>query len=91
MQYLDLEIELVHPAPGRVVNVPINCLFIRGDGTLAASIDLSFNGIAADWNSAVRSNGWGSTTAGAFWKPGRYRVACTGDGNLLGQLAFEVT
>lgn len=91
VQYMHVEIELVHPAPGRVVNVPINCLVIRADGTITASLDLTFNGIAAEWTSAVRSNGWGNATAGAFWKPGRYRVACTGDGNLLGQLTFEVT
>jgi hypothetical protein len=91
LQYLNVEIELAHPPAGRTLDIPITCLVIRENGTVAAALDLSFHAVPGDWTASVHSSGWGTATAGSFWKPGNYRMACTGGGHLLGQIPFQIT
>jgi hypothetical protein len=87
--YINVEVELAHEPPGRDVSVPIGCLVIRANGTIAANMTVAFD-IKADWRNTFSSQGWGRTEPG-WWSPGVYRVACSAEGKLLGQEVFEVT
>jgi hypothetical protein len=87
--YINVEVELAHEPPGRDVSVPIGCLVIRANGTIAASMTMVFD-IKAEWRNTLSSQGWGTSQPG-FWTAGVYRVACSAEGKLLGQELFEVT
>ena len=87
--YINVEVELAHEPAGRDVNIPIGCLVIRANGTIAASMTVAFD-IKADWRNTSSSQGWGRTEPG-WWSPGLYRVACSAEGKLLVQELFEVT
>jgi hypothetical protein len=87
-RYLNVELELGFAAPGAELVLPVSCLFIGQDGQIVANVEVRFE-IKPAWKDAYSAQGWGSVQGG-WWRPGKYRVACVGEGRLLDQMVIEV-
>jgi len=87
-KYLNVELELAFPRPGRVVELPIACQFVKPDGSVLGTLDLNST-IQADWPDMIRSAGWGSLNGGSYG-PGVYRARCSSGSTLLGEASFEM-
>jgi hypothetical protein len=86
-RFINVELELAYPKPGKVVSFPVACEYLKADSALG-KIEFTFE-VQADWTGSFNSRGWGWARSGQ-WTPGTYRVRCASDGAFLSEAAFEI-
>lgn len=87
-RYISTQIDLEMPAPGRVVDIPIQCLYERPDGSEMGFADLGFQ-VQPDWTRPVNAQGRGWAEPGN-WGLGIYRVSCMHQGRTVAEDTFEI-
>jgi hypothetical protein len=87
-RYINIELEFAFPRPGRVIEFPVTCQFLKADGSVAGTVNLRF-AVQPDWDNINNATGWGSENAG-FWAPGIYRTRCNSASSFVGEASFEV-
>jgi hypothetical protein len=87
-RYLNTEIELDFPAPGREVDFALLCTYTAPDGKELGPISLRYQ-VKASWAGAYGHAGWGSRSPGGFLK-GSYRVRCSNEGTPVAEGRFEI-
>ncbi len=87
-QFINWELNLAHPAPGRGIDLVIGAVYRRGDrGSIYA--EQAFDGhLESHWTSSEHSWGWGSQDPD--WPVGSYRVEVSIDGLRVASGEFEV-
>ncbi|MFC1680849.1 hypothetical protein ACFL1S_03520 [Pseudomonadota bacterium] len=72
-RYINWELRLRHPAPGRKLNFRIDATYLDPKGQVKAEhyLDTYY---AANWTSSIHSGGYGNDTPGVAWSPGTYRL-----------------
>ncbi len=88
-RFIRVELEIVAPELEEAASFVSTCVFIRDNGTVLGSTGIGFN-LEAGWKGGIASHGLGWAEPGN-WATGRYRVACTVDGKLLGDAVFTIT
>lgn len=87
-RYINYDLFLKYPVPGRRIEFETSAVYYNTDGTVLgrktrqASIDGS-------WNGSDHYDGWGSSTSGS-WKTGFYRVDIFVAGKRIASKWFEV-
>lgn len=87
-RYISTQIDLEMPAPGRVVDIPIRCVYERPDGSEMGSADLGLE-VQPDWTRPFNAQGMGWPEPG-IWGLGTYRVRCTHQGRTVAEDSFEI-
>jgi hypothetical protein len=87
-RYVNTELEIDFPAPGRVVEFSVVCQYTKPDGGTMGPLDMKFT-VQPNWVGSVHQNGWGAQNPGTF-APGAYKVRCTSGNNVVAEGAFEV-
>ena len=89
-RFVNYEISLQHPAPGRVVPLSVNSLWrIDRTGTLLRNQVDDWIRIPADWTSSVFNTGTGNTDPGQ-WEVGTYTVELYVEGRKVAEGKFEI-
>jgi predicted amidophosphoribosyltransferase len=87
-RYINYDLYLKYPVPGRRIEFETSAIYYNADGTVLgrkarqASVD-------ASWNESDHYDGWGSNTAGS-WKIGFYRVDIFVAGKRIASKWFEI-
>ena len=87
-RYINIELDLVHPAPAAAVRADIPCGFYEADGTLEGSLVVEATvgpGETLSWP----ARGFGNEEA-TSWSPGEHRATCILDGKTIAQGTFTV-
>ncbi len=87
-RYLNWEIDLEMPAPGKRIDYEIEVVWRRADGSIEAT-QKKKTFIEADWTTPWTSWGYGRRSPGA-WKPGAYTVEFRVGGQMLASGSFTV-
>jgi hypothetical protein len=87
-QYINVELEFVFPAPGRIVEFPVSCQYVKPDGGVLGPFELKFV-VQPTWSNINNASGWGST-AGGVYTPGVYQAKCSTGTTTIAQSTFEV-
>jgi hypothetical protein len=87
-RYIDYELNLEFPEPGRRVEFVVETVYYRPDGTELAWLTADCY-LEADWTSSWHAKGWGWDEPGN-WPLGTYYVELYVDGNLVAGGEFEV-
>lgn len=74
LRWLGIELHLRYPAPGRAVDLPINCTIRRADGSFSRQRNW-LGSVQPTWSGHYSSTSVGLEASGP-WEPGRYRVQC---------------
>jgi hypothetical protein len=87
-RYINIELDLEYPDPGRVVAVPVSCVYFNHDGTRQGDITWTIQ--VQPWTrSWSTENGWGWKNPGN-WPSGTHRVECSAEGRVIAQGSFEI-
>ena len=87
-RYINYDLYLKYPVPGRRIEFETSAVYYNTDGTVLgrkarqASVD-------ASWNESDHYDGWGANTPGT-WKPGFYRVDIFVAGKRVASKWFEI-
>jgi len=88
-RYINWELNLAYPKPGRRVDFKVDVLFYSSDGREFGRSDL--DGFAeADWMNSQHTRGFGWAQPGS-WPPGKYRVDVYLSGVKTASGEFEIT
>jgi hypothetical protein len=87
-RYVAVQLDIELPAPGRLVDVDVECMFVRPDGSEMGAVDMSFM-LPGDRTQSYETNARGSATAGT-WSAGTYRVTCTNAGAAIARQEFTI-
>jgi hypothetical protein len=89
VRFINWELNLRHPAPGKRLEYDIEAAWRNADGSLLAKrINHVF--IEPDWDTPSLTYSWGSAFAGKYWKPGTYSVDLYIGGNKIASAGFKV-
>ena len=87
-RYINWELHLDHPAPGRRIDFQFHVIYLRADGSVFAEPD-SDTYMEADWEGSVYYRGWGWSEAGE-WPAGTYDVEVWVEGDLVTTGSFTI-
>jgi len=88
-RYINVELDLIHPAPSSMLKANIPCSFYEADGTLEGSFELEETvqpGETMTWP----ARGFGNDAADS-WSPGEHRASCSFEGRTIAEGSFTVT
>jgi len=88
LQYLGVELEISHPAPGRSVKEQVSCDILRPDGDRLGTVTLSVRP-EPTWTGVRTASSYGWAEAGR-WAVGRYQVLCRLNGRLIARQAVQM-
>ena len=88
-RFLNWQLDLGYPKPGRRVDFKITAVCYRQNGSV--QFKQAMDGHAnADWTSSWHSMGWGNRALGKAWRPGNYRLELSIDGERVASREFRV-
>ena len=87
-RYIWLQLDLNLPAPGRSMEIPLECKYYRG-GVEFATLSQMHIRLEADWTDVWSRGGWGWAAVGN-WPVGAYTASCRVDGRVFARGSFEV-
>ena len=92
-RYINWELDIEYPAPGRPVEFEITAIWYQNRG--ASSWEeiyraVSTHHVEADWTGSYHSSGYGCDDPVDCWEVGRYRVDLYVDSKLIASEQFEV-
>jgi serine/threonine protein kinase len=87
-RYINYELSLEFPAPGRQVDFQVEAVYYGPDGTELARFTADYH-LEADWTTSWHAKGWGWDNPGQ-WSPGTYRVELYVDGQVAASGTFEI-
>jgi hypothetical protein len=88
-RFINWELNLTHPAPGKKVNYDIEAAWMRSDGTIITR-QIQHALMQPDWEYPYSSYLWGSKEPGGFWQPGDYKVELSVGGKVIAGGGFKV-
>jgi hypothetical protein len=89
-RYINWELNLKHPAPGRRIHLELQFVCKRADtGEIVVNEKVN-SYIDSSWISSNHPASWGSKTPGAFWKKGVYALSTYVNGNPVAMRYFGV-
>lgn len=86
-RYIWTQVELSFPAPGRVLEAPVNCIYNYG-GEEYGRAEMNIV-IQPDWASSYTPAGYGWAEPG-HWPAGTFRVQCIAEGRVITEASFEI-
>jgi hypothetical protein len=89
-QYINWELNLKYPAPGRRIDFDLQFICKRADTGEIVANQKDIRYIDSAWTSSYHNAGWGNKTPGFFWKPGAYTLSTYINGNPVAMDLFEV-
>jgi hypothetical protein len=87
-RYVNYDLYLKYPIPGRRVEFETIAVYYNSDGTVLGRKTRQAS-VEAGWNASNHYDGWGAATAGS-WKTGFYRVDIFVAGKRIASKWFEV-
>jgi serine/threonine protein kinase len=87
-RYIDYELNLEFPEPGRRVDFQVEAVYYNPDGTELTRFSADYH-LEADWTTSWHAKGWGWDDPGK-WSVGTYRVELYVDGQLAVSSSFEI-
>jgi hypothetical protein len=87
-RYIWLQLDLNLPAPGKHMEVPLECKYYRA-GQEYATLPPMMIRLEADWTDVWTRGGWGWAQVGN-WPVGTYTAACRVEGVVFARGSFEV-
>jgi hypothetical protein len=85
-RFINWELNLSHPSPGRRLEVGIEAIYHRSDGSILAR-ETRDSYIDVGWSTSSHSYGWGGA---GFWTPGAYRVELLIDSKKVASGGFSI-
>jgi hypothetical protein len=89
VRFINWELNLHHPAPGKRLEYDIEAAWRNADGSLITK-GINHVFIEPDWDFPSLTYCWGSAFAGKYWKPGAYSVDLYIAGNKIASAGFKV-
>lgn len=83
--FINWELRLKHPKPGRKIEFPIHYKYFNPQGKMVTKYDIN-SYIEANWTDSNHTNGYNAGT----WAPGTYRVDVYIAGDMVASGTFEV-
>jgi serine/threonine protein kinase len=87
-RYIDYELNLEFPAPGRPVDFEVMAVYYGPDGTELDRFSAEYR-LEADWTTSWHAKGWGWDDPGK-WSTGAHRVELYVDDALIASGTFEI-
>jgi tetratricopeptide (TPR) repeat protein len=87
-RYINWELNLSHPAPGKRIDFEIEAVYSRPDGNVMAKYK-SKSYVKSEWTYSYHGSGWGWKTPGQ-WPRGKYRVEIYIKGEKVTSGSFEI-
>jgi serine/threonine protein kinase len=87
-RYINYELNLEFPAPGRPIDFQVEAVYYQPDGTELVRFAADYR-LEADWTTSWHAKGWGWDDPGQ-WPPGTYRLDLYVDGQVIASAAFEI-
>jgi hypothetical protein len=88
-RFINWELSMQHPAPGKMVEYELEAVWRKADGTIITRPTQSTL-IEPEWKNPFVTGSWGNSDAGKFWQPGIYQVDIYIGGEKVAGGSFKV-